>query len=297
MGLTILEAMALGKPVIATDWSGNTDFMNVSNSFPIRYQLVELEENVGPYQAGEIWANPSVNHAAELMRFVFENPVTAKRRGQAGRREIEINFSEARVASLIRQRLQIIANRKQYSELRQELAQGQFVSRQRNYQQLIEQIQMVVQTALPPDARMLVVSKGDEALLNLGSQQGWHFPQNEEGAYAGYYPADSAAAIGHLEALRLKGGEYLLFPNSTFWWFDHYKDFYKHLEQHYHCFWRDEYCLIYRLAAEENPPFAIANRRSIAEPSSLMDARLQQIERTLQQLLGSPAIFRPHITK
>ena len=55
-GLTITDAMALGKPVIATSWSGNMDFMNVSNNFPVRYELVELQKNVGPYRAGEIWA-------------------------------------------------------------------------------------------------------------------------------------------------------------------------------------------------------------------------------------------------
>ena len=35
-GLTITDALALGKPVIATGWSGNMDFMNVSNSFPVQ---------------------------------------------------------------------------------------------------------------------------------------------------------------------------------------------------------------------------------------------------------------------
>src|SRR5213075_2525779 len=70
IGLTIADAMGLGKPVIATGWSGNTDFMDVSNAFPVGYRLVELEENVGPYQAGEVWAEPSVEHAADLMRFV-----------------------------------------------------------------------------------------------------------------------------------------------------------------------------------------------------------------------------------
>jgi hypothetical protein len=74
--------MGLGKPVIATGWSGNTDFMDVSNAFPVGYRLVALEENVGPYHAGEVWAEPSVEHAAELMRFVVDHP---ERQG-AGRR-------------------------------------------------------------------------------------------------------------------------------------------------------------------------------------------------------------------
>src|SRR5262249_31725840 len=55
-GLTITDAMALGKPVIATGWSGNMDFMSVANSYPVQYELVEIEETVGPYLAGETWA-------------------------------------------------------------------------------------------------------------------------------------------------------------------------------------------------------------------------------------------------
>ena len=87
IGLTIADAMGLGKPVIATGWSGNTDFMDVSNAFPVGYRLVALEENVGPYHAGEVWAEPSVEHAAELMRFVVDHPDEARARGHAGTRD------------------------------------------------------------------------------------------------------------------------------------------------------------------------------------------------------------------
>ena len=48
-GLTLSDAMAHGKPVIATGWSGNTDFMNVANSYPVDYELVRLERDIGPY--------------------------------------------------------------------------------------------------------------------------------------------------------------------------------------------------------------------------------------------------------
>src|SRR5437763_6661783 len=52
-------------PIFATGWSGNMDFMNVSNSYPVRYDLVRIEKSVGPYQAGETWAEPSTEHAAD----------------------------------------------------------------------------------------------------------------------------------------------------------------------------------------------------------------------------------------
>ena len=72
-GLTISDAMGLGKPVIATNWSGNTDFMNESNSYPVSYKLVPLTKTHGPYCKGAIWAEPSIDHAAELMHFVYAN--------------------------------------------------------------------------------------------------------------------------------------------------------------------------------------------------------------------------------
>jgi glycosyltransferase involved in cell wall biosynthesis len=108
LGLTLLEAMALGKPVIATAWSGNTDFMSVANSYPVRYSLVPLERNVGPYPAGALWAEPEVDHAAELMRRVFEDRDEAAATGAAGRAEIEANYFAAPVARLIAQRLALI---------------------------------------------------------------------------------------------------------------------------------------------------------------------------------------------
>ncbi len=108
-GLTISDAMALGKPVIATNWSGNTDFMDESNSYPVRYKLVRLTKNHGPYHKGEIWAEPSIDHAAELMRFVYEHPEEARKRGKAAAKQIQTKFSEQRVAGLIKDRLALIA--------------------------------------------------------------------------------------------------------------------------------------------------------------------------------------------
>ncbi len=248
MGLTMAEAMALGKPVIATAWSGNTDFMNVSNSFPVRYELVELQTDVGPYQAGEIWAEPSVEHAAELMRSVFENREEGQTRGQAAKREIKAHYSEEKVAAIIRHRLAAIAKRRHELPARWDLEAQRRILNQIRYRQLVGRIRDVVQAAVPADSTVLVASKGDPELLNLNGRQAWHFPQTEDGTYAGYYPAHSAMAIAHLEALRVKGGEFLLLPQSAFWWLDHYVDFKNYLESHYRVVVRQEdTCLIFAL--------------------------------------------------
>jgi len=242
-GLTITDAMALGRPVIATAWSGNMDFMDVSNSFPVRYELVELQRNVGPYRAGEVWADPSVDHAAELMRLVFEDREKARARGRAAKREIETNYSEERVARLIQHRLEVIANRHRFPAFRREMRA--FFS---GYQRLVRRIREVVRSTLPSEATVVVVSKGDDELLKLDGQRAWHFPQNEEGVYAGYYPADGAQAIAQLEELRAKGGEFLLFPGTALWWLEHYEKFRQHLDASYRRVWDDEACVIYELS-------------------------------------------------
>ena len=87
---------------------------------------------------------------------------------------------------------------------------------------------------LPTEATVIVVSGGDDELLELDGRKGWHFPQTENGTYADRYPADSTAAIAHLEALRAKGGDYLLFPSTALWWLERYERFRQHLESRYY---------------------------------------------------------------
>ena len=120
--------------------------------------------------------------------------------------------------------------------------------RRNSYAQVRRRIREAVNAALPPDSVVVVVSRGDDILLQLGPRLAWHFPQTEAGVYAGYYPADSREAIDHLEELRRKGGDYLLFPSTAFWWLGYYGDFQKHLESHYPCIWSDPSCLIFQLS-------------------------------------------------
>ena len=99
-----------------------------------------------------------------------------------------------------------------------------------DYQELASRLRSIVSQTLPPEATVIVVNKGDDRLLELDGRKGWHFPQTARGTYVGYHPADSRAAIAHLEILRVCGGEYLLFPNVAFWWLDYYRDFRSHLD-------------------------------------------------------------------
>jgi glycosyltransferase involved in cell wall biosynthesis len=83
-GYTCAEAMSYGKPVVATGYSGNMQFMDETNSYPVRYREVEASVQDGPFVRGSLWAEPDVAHAAELMRRVYENRADAIARGIAG---------------------------------------------------------------------------------------------------------------------------------------------------------------------------------------------------------------------
>ncbi|HEY5914472.1 MAG TPA: glycosyltransferase family 2 protein [Verrucomicrobiae bacterium] len=116
------------------------------------------------------------------------------------------------------------------------------------YVQLRERIRQAAATHLPADAAVVVVSKGDNELLNLQGKQTWHFPQLENGEYANYYPAQSGEAIAQLEAARRKGARFLLIPKPSFWWLKYYGGLKEHLERHGRLAVKDEEtCVIYDL--------------------------------------------------
>lgn len=93
LGLTISEAMCLGKPVIATGYSGNMDFMNENNSIPIPWEYTLAGPNAFPYQADARWAEPNLDEAAKAMRYVYENDTAAKKLGEQAKKDMEEKFS------------------------------------------------------------------------------------------------------------------------------------------------------------------------------------------------------------
>jgi len=97
--------------VVATNWSGNVDYMRPGNSMPVDYRLITLQEDHGPYLRGQIWADPDIDHAARAMRELVANPQLAAELGAKARFTIEEEFSPAAVGRMIRRRLSAIRER------------------------------------------------------------------------------------------------------------------------------------------------------------------------------------------
>ena len=104
-GLNIAAAMYYGKPVIVTGYSGNMDFTTPENSFLIDYDLVAVQRETGAYKANYVWAEPSEDHLAALLRTVVDSPDEARRRAERGRLTIQERYSVRAISETIRHRL------------------------------------------------------------------------------------------------------------------------------------------------------------------------------------------------
>lgn len=104
-GLGPAEAMSLGKPVILTNWSGNTDYMTIDNSIGIDYQLIPVGKVYGHYQPEQIWADPDLEQAAFWMKHLAKDTELANRIGMLGQETIRDRFSPEVVGKLVHRRL------------------------------------------------------------------------------------------------------------------------------------------------------------------------------------------------
>jgi glycosyltransferase involved in cell wall biosynthesis len=100
-GLTMAEAMGAGRPVIATGYSGNMEFMSPENSFLVPYRHVETGAGFGPYPTGARWAEPDVDHAADVMRRVWSDREAAAVIARVGRERIRTALAPATVGRRI----------------------------------------------------------------------------------------------------------------------------------------------------------------------------------------------------
>jgi hypothetical protein len=108
-GLTLAEAMAIGKPTIATGYSGNVDFMNEQNSYLVDYTIGRVGPDCEIYPPEGEWAEPSVEHAAQLMRRVIDEPLEARRLGAQAAADVASSLSAQATGAAMRRRLESLS--------------------------------------------------------------------------------------------------------------------------------------------------------------------------------------------
>lgn len=129
------------------------------------------------------------------------------------------------------------------------------MSWERRYRDQVDRIRAQVRATVPEGSRVLVITRGDEALLRLDRRRGEHFPQTQTGLYAGHYPADAEEAVAHLEALKEAGAEYLVIPAEARWWLEHYPGLKAVLEDDGNLLPSDpQTALVYALTHRETDP-------------------------------------------
>ncbi|MFC7395973.1 glycosyltransferase family 4 protein [Chelatococcus sp. GCM10030263] len=85
-GLTLAQAMLVGRPVVATAWSGNLDFMPQHAACLVPSRLAPVEDPDRVYEGkGLTWATPDIAAAADLLRRLHADPNLRFLIGEAGR--------------------------------------------------------------------------------------------------------------------------------------------------------------------------------------------------------------------
>ncbi len=104
-GLGIAEAMCMGKPVVATAYSGNMEFMTKSNSCLVNYQMIPVEPGDYPHAQGQQWADPDPIHAAHHFECLHYDRVLAKRLGAQAALDMARDFSVDACMGVMAERL------------------------------------------------------------------------------------------------------------------------------------------------------------------------------------------------
>ncbi len=107
-GLVMAEAMGLGKPVVATRWSGNLEFMDEQNSCLVDFGLRPVRAGEYPHVPGDEWAEPDVDHAARFMRQLAADHALRHRLGVAAREAVVTQLNPDAVGAKLAEQLCIL---------------------------------------------------------------------------------------------------------------------------------------------------------------------------------------------
>lgn len=109
-GLVLAEAMLLGTPTIATNWSSNTEFMNKDVACMVDYKLITIERDIPPFKAGNRWADADLDQAAGYMRKLYADKAFYEKIRDNAKKYAEDILGMEHAAGVIRERLKEIWN-------------------------------------------------------------------------------------------------------------------------------------------------------------------------------------------
>ena len=101
-GRVLAEALLMEKPVIATGFSGNIDFMNSDNSYLVNGTIIPVFEHEYLFYKNNKWFEPNIDHASELMLEVYNNYDTAKEKGRLGKEYLIENYSLVKTGNYLK---------------------------------------------------------------------------------------------------------------------------------------------------------------------------------------------------
>ena len=265
----IIQALMVGTPTVTT--SIGAEGLGVQD----RRQLLIADD---PY-----------SFAASIER-LLQRQVAWRGLARRGRKHVLRLHGRATVESRFDQVLETVLARRARRAIA--LAAGEDgVMRDREYAELVARVRNVVDSDVPRDAQVLVATRGDDAFLASDGRLGWHFPRDNDGKYAGYYPADSEAAIAHLEQLRAQGATHLVMPRTAFWWLDYYEGLHEHLDATYRTIRSDKDVIVYDLTGEAQAHQQSALR---AEPdaTTIPDVTVERIGELQPTALAAASHYR-----
>lgn len=104
-GLNIIENMNAGNIVIATNYSGNTDYMNDTNSLLVDFELIPIRDGQYPYGEGQFWAEPCIDHACEKLLWSYYNKNEAQKIAKRAKSFVTKKFSLEAIGKIVKKEI------------------------------------------------------------------------------------------------------------------------------------------------------------------------------------------------
>ncbi|HSR66660.1 MAG TPA: glycosyltransferase family 4 protein [Acidobacteriota bacterium] len=224
----VIESLLCGTPCVCT---------------PVAAEGLGLEHEREVLIAGDAPA------FAQAVKRLLQEDDLWRRLSESGREALQERHSPERARERLTAAVREVLSRPPQSARRARQARSRRDHWMKSqYQHLLLRLRLTASQELNGEARLAVISRGDDDMLGLGLEHVVHFPCDSSGRPLWHHPADSASAIELLQKQRQDGLTHLLIPSTAFWWLEHYGGFADWLESHARLLhYSPDTCRIYEL--------------------------------------------------